>query len=105
MNQITLCPYCRSSHTRFQYRETKAIYRVDSNGYPVSLPLDNIDHYYCNNCQKNFTIKGTDETKITVPSYNVKDGEVTVNAVKTETPIDEKLDKIIKLLEKLIAKL
>ena len=105
MNQIILCPYCNSSHTMFKYSTFNAIYRTDKNGYPVSLPEDTTDYYHCNNCQKDFTTKRTDENKITIPSYHVKDGEVTVNKVKTEIIIDEKLDKIIDLLEKLTAKL
>lgn len=105
MYQIILCPYCNSPHTMFKYSTVNAIYRTDKNGYPISLPEDTTNYYHCNNCQKDFTIKGTDENKITIPSYYVKDGEVTVNKAKTETTIDEELDEIIEFLEKLTAKL
>ena len=108
MNQIALCPYCSSSHTMFKYSTANAIYSTDEHGYPIGVTEDTTNYYHCNTCQKDFTIKRTDENKITIPSYHVKNGEITVNEVKTEATIDEideKLDKIIKLLEKLITKL
>ena len=105
MSQITLCPYCSSSHTMFKYSIVNAVYRTNKNGYPIILPEDTTNYYHCNNCQKDFTIKRTDENKITTPSYHVKEGEVTANEVKTEATIDDKSDKIIDLLEKLDVKL
>lgn len=92
MSQITLCPYCSSSNTMFKYSTVNVVYRTNKNGYPIILPEDTTNYYHCNNCQKDFTIKRTDENKITIPSCHVKEGEVTANEVKTEATIDDKLD-------------
>ena len=75
MNQIALCPYCSSSHTMFKYSTANAIYSTDEHGYPIGVTEDTINYYHCNNCQKDFTIKRTDEirkVKLKLSSFSLE---------------------------------
>lgn len=117
----TICPYCHSPSVSFKYSEVNAIYRTDKNGYPVSLPEDTTNHYHCNNCYQDFVTDGAGQFKGVLQSeissktptapYFKQDG-VKILAKqkdyaqgKDENSTDQKLDKIIDLLEKLIIKL
>lgn len=112
-----ICPYCHSHSVSFKYSEVNAIYRTDKNGYPVSLPEDTTNHYHCNNCYQDFVIDGAGQPYeiSTAPSFKQKTVKIQSIEVppiqkdytqgKVENSTDQKLDKIIYLLEKLIIKL
>lgn len=94
LSKEIICPYCGSHSIRFKYSEVNAIYRTDENGYPISLPEDTTNHYYCNNCHRYFETNGVRQFK---EKYCTQGND--------ENSTDQKLDKIIDLLEKLIVKL
>lgn len=121
-----ICPYCHSNSVSFKYSEVNAIYRADKNGYHVGLPEDTTNHYHCNNCCQEFMTDGAgrltgdiqpeNSYKIfTAPSFKQK--TMKIQSIKVpvvqkdyiqgmvENSTDQKLDKIIDLLEKLIVKL
>lgn len=125
--RVIQCPYCGRYSVNFTYSEVKAIYRTDENGYPVSLPEDTTNHYHCNNCHQEFSTDGAGRLKGALPLENsdkiqtaphFKRETIEIQSIKVpddqknctqgkidENSIDQKLDKIIDLLEQLIAKL